>query len=55
MNPTKTFSSVGQGVDNGEPRIAEIVAQSRENAVNPSPFEPVAKKILFVSLGRTHS
>jgi hypothetical protein len=41
MNPIKTFKVVGHGVDNGEPRIAEIVAQSREIDMKPNPFRPV--------------
>lgn len=39
----KTLRRVGQGVDNGEPKIADIVAQSGENAMKPNPFDPVDK------------
>jgi hypothetical protein len=38
--PTKTFTIVGQGVDNGDDKIADAVAQSNENAINPNPVEP---------------
>jgi hypothetical protein len=38
--PTKTFTIVGQGVDNGDDKIADVVAQSNENAINPNPVEP---------------
>ncbi len=43
--PTKTFTIVGQGVDNGDDKIADAVAQSNENAINPNPVEPEKKPI----------
>ncbi len=43
--PTKTFTIVGQGVDNGDDKIADAVAQSNENAINPNPVEPGKKPI----------
>jgi hypothetical protein len=35
-----TLTKVDQGVANGDDKIAEIVAQSKENAVNPNPVKP---------------
>lgn len=37
-----TLTKVDQGVANGDDKIAEIVAQSKENAVNPNPVKPAS-------------
>jgi len=37
MNPRKTFTIVDHGVDNGDPKIAAMVAQSKEIAMKPKP------------------
>ncbi len=40
-----TLTKVDQGVANGDDKIAEIVAQSKENAVNPNPVKPATALI----------